>query len=512
MDFIKFVEQIPNITIARRVASAYVADYRRLELDEIKSFLEKTAKQYTSFENISSRLEELRLDENRAIRIIAPIILRNHLLNQDDFISPCKDTDAAVLNYEKSIIDESNNFDINKISKDFALFKHMLDTAWAHNNDISVDEKNLIEALRIYLSISIQEQHILEAKSGRFPNFENTLHTFDDIDAARRSLQNKGLLVAIKNSDGVMCDLIPEDIAKEIRKYFNIELRDYGYEMLVDYVIKKTKKQYLIDIVNKSNTYSSRAKADISASPTISELKTVILKSVQPSNLLGGFSPRDGLDVTMLSSWCSDLGLTVSGAKTSLIERILNYYDSMRRIEIKNEDNREKLLSVYQQLASRDLKFLRSNNIIDKDLQCEHLFEDATNYLFEKLLLNKPLTLTGTDHPDGKLSFKDKYIMWDNKSKESAVNLKDHIQQFDRYIKTSEKEVVVFMVIAPEFTPQSVQVCVDYSLNNDTQILLITADELKTVAETWYKKHPGEIFNLGYFKQNGRFDISLLGL
>ena len=49
MDFIKFVEQIPNITIAKRVASAYVADYRRLELDEIKDFLKKTANQYTSF-------------------------------------------------------------------------------------------------------------------------------------------------------------------------------------------------------------------------------------------------------------------------------------------------------------------------------------------------------------------------------------------------------------------------------------------------------------------------------
>ena len=41
MNFIKFVEQIPNITIAKRVASAYVADYRRLELDEIKEFLLK---------------------------------------------------------------------------------------------------------------------------------------------------------------------------------------------------------------------------------------------------------------------------------------------------------------------------------------------------------------------------------------------------------------------------------------------------------------------------------------
>ena len=52
MEFIKFVEQIPNITIAKRIASAYVADYRRLELDEIKEFLIKTEKQYTSYETV----------------------------------------------------------------------------------------------------------------------------------------------------------------------------------------------------------------------------------------------------------------------------------------------------------------------------------------------------------------------------------------------------------------------------------------------------------------------------
>ena len=512
MNFIKFVEQIPNITIAKRVASAYVADYRRLELEEIKEFLIKTAEQYTSLKNIAERLDEIKLDSNRAVRIIAPILLRDYLLNQDDFISSCKDTDTAILNYEKSIIDESNNFDISKISKDSALFKHMLDAAWAHNNDISIDEKNLLETLRKYLSISIKEQHILEAKSGRFPNFENTLHTFDDIEATRKVLQTKGLLVSIKNSDGLLCDMIPEDIATGIRKYYNIEIRTYGYEKLIDYVAKKTNKQYLLDIVNKASQFFSKAKIELSYNPTVAELKAVILKAVQPSNLIGGFSPRDGLDLSMLSSWCADLGISTSGNKGVLIERILEYYDSMRQIETKTEDEREKLIMVYEQLAARDLKFLRSNNIIEKDLQCEHFFEDATNYIFEKMLFNKPLTLTGTEHPDGKLSFKDKYIMWDNKSKETAVNLKDHIQQFDRYIKTSDKEVVVFMVIAPEFTSQSVQECVDYLLNNDTQILLITAAELKAVAEQWAKKHPEEIFNLGYFKQNGRFDIKLLNL
>ncbi|MBQ3088516.1 MAG: hypothetical protein IJC36_02660 [Clostridia bacterium] len=512
MEFIKFVEQIPNITIAKRIASAYVADYRRLELNEIKEFLIKTEKQYTNFENISARLDEIKLDTNRAVRIIAPILLRDYLLDQDDFISTCKDTDSAILNYEKEIIDEANNFDINKISNDLALFKHMLDTAWALNDDISIDEKNLLESLRKYLSITIREQQILEAKSGRFPNFENTLHSFEDIDTARRMLQAKGLLVCIKNSDGVMCDMIPDDIAKEIRKYYGVEIRSYGYEKLIEYVIKKTNKQYLIDIVKKASSYYETANIEITNNPTVQELKLIIQKKIKPTNLIAGFSPRDGLDVSMLSNWCSDLGIMISGTKSLLVERILNYYDLIRRIEIKSEDTREKFVSVYNELAKRDLKFLRSNNIIEKDLQCEHYFEDATNYIFEKMLMNKPLTLTGTEHPDGKLSFKDKYIMWDNKSKEAPVNLKDHIIQFDRYIKSSDKDVVVFMVIAPDFTAQSVQECVDYSLNNDTQILLITAEELKTVAETWSKKHSGEIFNLGYFKQNGRFDIKLLNL
>ena len=39
MNFIKYVENIPNITIAKRIASAYVADYRRLEIEELQEFL-----------------------------------------------------------------------------------------------------------------------------------------------------------------------------------------------------------------------------------------------------------------------------------------------------------------------------------------------------------------------------------------------------------------------------------------------------------------------------------------
>ena len=47
-------------------------------------------------------------------------------LNEDDFISTNKDTDSAVLNYEKSIIDESNNYDIDKSSISLQYFQNTM--------------------------------------------------------------------------------------------------------------------------------------------------------------------------------------------------------------------------------------------------------------------------------------------------------------------------------------------------------------------------------------------------
>ena len=70
-----------------------------MEIEELKAFLKKTEKQYTSYENVANRIEEINLDGNRNIRIIAPILLRDYLINQDDFISSEKETHVAILNY-----------------------------------------------------------------------------------------------------------------------------------------------------------------------------------------------------------------------------------------------------------------------------------------------------------------------------------------------------------------------------------------------------------------------------
>ena len=510
MKYQNCVSNSTNVNELKRIASAYVEDCRRLDFQELKISLLKTEGQYISLDNVAKMLDSLKLHENPVVRIIVPIFLKGCLLDQDDFMSPCKATEESVLNYEQSIIDESNNFDYKGMSKDFALLKFLLDKAWERGDDISVDEKNLIDEVRKYLNISPREQNVLEAKAGRYPTKGNLLHTRSDIDSVRKVLQSAGLIFYIKNSDGVPCDIVPEEIAICLRKYYDIEIKTYGYRQLLNHVTKITKKQYLIDIVNKYNESPQTAVIDLPNNPTIPLLQEIILRTIKPSNLIGGFTPKDGLDVSVLYKWCGDLGLNVSGTKAVLIGRILNYYDTLREIEISTEDEREGYYNVYEELASRNYVSLREKGVISKDLECEHYFEKATNYLFEIMLKNKPLLLVGTEHADGKLSYNDKYILWDNKSKETDVNLKDHIAQFDGYIRNSDKPVAVFMVIAPSFTENSVKECVKYSLVNDTQILLITAKELKEVAEMWHKEHPDESFNLGFFKQNGRFDKSLL--
>lgn len=512
MKFLECVDLLSNVNETKRIASAYVEDCRRLNIDELKACIKKVREQYVSENNIFNKINNINLHTNSVVRIIAPILIRDYLLNTDEFLSTCKDTNNAIINYEQSIIDASNNFDYKDMSKELSIFKFILDTAWAHENNISVDEKNLIESVRKYLNISVEEQNKLDAKAGRFPRIGNIPHSSTDVETARKELQSSGILFYIKNSDGDSCDVIPEEIVIPIRKYFGIELKRYGYYQLIKYVTKSQKKQYLFDIIEKHNAKGDTTTLDVSQNATIATIQDVIMKNILPSNLIGGYTPRDGFDLSTLIKWCSELNLPTSGVKSELISRIINYYDSLHEISLQTEDERELYYSYYHELAYRDLKTLRKHNIIDKDLKCEHYFEKATDYLFEMKLKNKPLSLAGTEHADGKLSYRDKYILWDNKSKESPVNLKDHIAQFDRYIKASDKPVSVFLVIGPEFSDNSVSECVKYSLNNETQILLITADELKELSEEWAKKHGDESFNLGYFKQNGRFDKTLVNI
>lgn len=507
MNFKQCVENVATFTDLKRLATEYVIDFRRLSYDELKDAMIKTAPQYYNIENVRNTINYFVLNSDRKMRILFDIFVIQVLLNSDDFMNEYKITEEKISFYVQKIIDEANEFDIDGDTNNLSFYKYVLEAAWELDNNISVDEQNLVNKIREKLGITKYTSDIIEAKIGNFPTPNNILYTKDEINEVRRLLQQKGIIFPVRDSNNVDYDVIPSEIAETIRSIYAIDIKDYGFLQLLSSKYVKSKK-YLLNMLKKANI-------ELLSSSTLPIINETILKheNINAHTILGGFSPNDGLDKSTLSDWCSSVQLPVSGSKPELIDRIIEYYDNIKQIEIDESDERQLYYEYFEDLACRNLKELRQQNVIDKDLECEHKFELATNYLFEKKLKVKPLIMSGTEHADGMLSFNDKLILWDNKSKETDVSLSDHIKQFDRYIKNSEKTVSVFMVIAPSFTKESVTECAKYSMQNDTLILLITAAELKCLAEQWEQKNKNdEAFPLGYFRQNGRFNKDLISL
>ncbi len=506
MEFKKVVNNISTIKVLKRFANAYVIDFRSLTNEELLEALIKTAPQYSHKENILGTLEGCLFHSSRNVRTLTPIILKHILLNKDDFKLESKKLNDEVIKFEQQIVNKSNEFVISKNhprKMQLELFTFILDTAWESEDLISIDEKNLIVKIQKKLGISEEEYMILESKLGKFPKKKNIIHSYEEIKEVRRELQRLGLMTVIRNNDGIDFDIIPNEIVTTLREIYDIEIKKQGYIKMLENKRLRS-KAYMVEIIEKSGV-------SVSKNLKVIELKDIIINNIKPSKLLGGYSSRDGLSNDVIYEWVKELGIGVSGNKEQRINKIIDYYDSFKEKTIVEVDDERKIwVDNYELLANRSLNELRKKQIIQKDLECEKKFEKATDYIFQVLLNNDPLDLIGSEHPDGILSFNDKLIMWDNKSKETPVNLKDHMQQFNRYIRSSEKNVASFLVIGPSFTEQSVEEAMKYQLLNDTVITLITASELKKLAFNWKDKKQDEVFPLGYFKQPGIFNSKLI--
>ena len=506
MKFNESIARVSTFVDLKRFANEYVIDYKRLSFEELQAAIIKTAPQYSNLDNINTVVRFFELHQNRNMRVLFSILIKTVLLNCDDFTEEQSEVEDRVLAYEQQIVDLANEYSLDGEIKDIDFYKYVVEAAWDQNDDVSIDEQNLINKIRAKLHISDKHHQILEAQIGRFPTTNNVLHTKKDIEEARRLLQYKGILIPIRDSDNVDYDVIPEEIAASLRIIFDVDIKLPSFANLLESKYVRNKK-YLIDMLTKAGV-------SLPANPNLTQLKGTVTEKLTAHQLLNGFSANDGLDKTTLSDWCTSLGLTSWGTKAELTNRIIAYYDEIKQIKVSEEDEREIYYQYFTELAARNLGVLHQQGIIAKDLECEHKFEVATSYIFEKIFRIKPLIMSGTEHPDGMLSFNDKLIMWDNKSKESDVSLAEHIKQFDRYIRNSIKPVSVFIVIGPSFTQDSAKECAKYALTSDTIILLITAQELKDLAEKFKSAHQNDsdTLPLGVFKQNGRFDPELISI
>ncbi len=142
----------------------------------------------------------------------------------------------------------------------------------------------------------------------------------------------------------------------------------------------------------------------------------------------------------------------------------------------------------------------------------EAAFEEATRYIFEEKFGLSLEQMAGLNHPDGTVRFPDnnELLMWDNKSKEKSYDFpNDHFRQFRGYIHDSTERVRCFLVIAPE--PSEKSLVNAYKLKgssgHDTDVALISAENLKWIAENWQSCSPkSKVFNLEVLNYTGILD------
>ncbi len=505
MKFEEVVKNIAKTQDLRRIAKARLFDVARIEEDELRQGLIDKVSYYTDYGGIAEALQAATHHKDRDVRVIAPIMLCEILLQENQNTLVQKQTEDRVIDWEQSIIDESNESADNSSRQihNFDFFRFVLEAAWENNDEVSPDEKNLIERIRVRLKVTESEYRLVEAQLGRFPKTGNEIHTREEINKVRTYLQENGLLFTFRDSDGDDHDIIPEEMEPGLRAAFSLELKRYGFRQLVTHKAVR----------NKGYLEAALAKSEVALSTSLklTELQALCVEHVSPKVLLGGLSPRDGLELTVISSWCRELGLQVAGSKDELIRRIIAHYDGLFETTGDSLDERAPWFACFEEFATRNYSFLRSQGLIEKDQDVDKRFERATDYLFENLLGHKPLNLPGSEQPDGALSLGDGVLLWDNKSKEKLCSLKTHLAQFGRYFAKTERKAAALIVIAPGYTEESDTEAKLYEVQTGDKVALITASELKEIAVGWSSSDKAnDAFPLRYLSTTGRFDPSIL--
>jgi hypothetical protein len=314
MDFEKAVSLIGTVTDLRRVASAHVIDHNQLKDDDLRSALVKSKPQYAAAETVKKAIDELLSREPKDhLRALNHILLVDVLLDQYDCQLPFEETDAKVIAVEQNVLDRSNELDLEQLAcgdkstprhRDLDTYNFVLGVAWEQRDSVSPDEANLLSNLRRHLRVNQFEHRVLEAKLRRFPKTGNELHTRAEITAARRALHNAGLLFCIRQ-DGVDYDVIPDELAAELRAALGIELRTDAYRELFKFHKVRT-KAHLTEVLERHGT--AFAKSD-----KVDQLVERVILNVPPSKAIASASPRFGLSGDELSDWCRDLDLSPSG-------------------------------------------------------------------------------------------------------------------------------------------------------------------------------------------------------
>lgn len=496
MEVLDCLPKMTKAYLTRVVDSIFKENIPKGSEEQLKEQIEQNIDYLINEERIREALNFANM--SRTNRILTRTLLSS-LLEKPDLSATEEDLFECVQKQEKQIIEKAKDPNALAFSDDHSIdiYKTVLKVA-LEDAHISEEEFALLEKLRQKLHISRLEHWILESRLEMFPKKGNQPHTFEDFRQTHLELQKRGILFYCNRADPNPLIALPDEISKKVARIIGFEMRRDAQELLQNTLTT----DQLRTAARQQGLPVSGSKQEVS--------ERLIETQCRPSEILEELSAEE------LYKICKKLpGVAVSGSKNQRISGIISYFASLTaKTPVKGEDPRELYYQYLEELAERNNKELYRLGIIKKDREMEDYFEEATRYLFEKKLGCTLLHMEGTEHADGAVYFpNNEVLLWDNKGKEQKYRFpKSHADQFLKYIRESAQRVTVFLVVTPDVAPEAEQQALRlrYQNNTDTDVAIITARELKYVAEKWPEFSKSGKFDLNVFNTTGILDRPLL--
>jgi len=212
----------------------------------------------------------------------------------------------------------------------------------------------------------------------------------------------------------------------------------------------------------------------------------------------------DSLRTEELINLCKLYEISARGRKAEIIERIVHYF---RNYQIKGTKATPKeLFSIYEDLSKQNINAYRDIGVDDKQISLPTVatdFERATKYIFESIFRLTVKTQTpGREEPDGIIK-EDNIILYECKTilyppYELPIA---HRDQFRRYIKDqydklephAKTALKCFMLIAHSFDKKIEDKLAQMKIEPYIPFCLITASDLKFIAERWLEEQRDRI-------------------
>lgn len=481
-----------------RIVDSFLKDVHMETEEEMRDVILKNIDEFQNKERVKKHLDFS--IESRDVTLLNEMILMS-LMEKDGYVLKETELYNEVEDMERDILMQSSDDEYmdKAIPKDTRkIYSAVLFEAWKKDDSLNAHEINILNVLRNELGLSKRDHYLLESRINRFPQKDNKLHSHQQISRSLINLQTRGLILRFRSDTSYY--IIPKDIARILRYEMGGELRSAVFETLLN----DLSVNQLRGILAHLNIHVSGVKEEVIA--------RIIENNILPSTALEVFSSIELSDILRNLE-----GTKISGVKNEKIKSIIDYYEMLSSPTSSDPtDERARLYDFYDELAARDYKALRVNKIIEKDVQVDNYFEDATRYIFERKLGVVLMEMKGSRHADGKAQFKSTdVLLWDNKSTEKPYSFPEsHFKQFLRYIRTEEQRVTLFLIIVHDYTSEAVSQAQKLKAfsGEDTDIALIKATDLIYVAEQWktYSDQVEPEFNLQVFNITGELTRSLL--